>query len=263
MKAERRHELQTNSLALWLRWRGPELWQQYGTKILLGLIFVAAAVVAVRYRLEAPTKALTQAVDKLASAREMIQELGIGRPPADGQQIESLIREAMATSDKPSLQAEGHLALGDCYWALLTYPKIPEAATRPSLMPEQSREELFKRAQENYSLALKELPDRPHVVARAHLGLAAVEETLAFETDRATGYKQPSDKNPHWAQAREHYEAVANSTTTPGILKGEAKQKLERLPTLMKPIWIAVPTPTTTRSTTTRATTTAATRSTK
>jgi hypothetical protein len=263
MKAERRHELQTNSLALWLRWRGPELWQQYGTKILLGLIFVAAIVVAVRYRLEAPTKALTQAVDKLASAREMIQELGISRSPADGQQIESLIREAMATSDQPSFQAEAHLALGDCYWALINFPKTPESATRPSLMPEQPREELFKRAQENYSLAMKDLPDKPHVVARAQLGLAAIEETRAFEIDRAAGYKEPAEKNLHWAQAREHYEAVAKSPTSPGILKDEAKQKLERLPALMKPLWIAALPPATTRSTTTKATTTTTTRSTK
>src|SRR5207253_7843671 len=40
MKAERRHELQTNTLALWLRWKGPEVWAKYGTHILLGVIII-------------------------------------------------------------------------------------------------------------------------------------------------------------------------------------------------------------------------------
>jgi len=56
MKAERRHELQTNTLALWLRWRAPEIWAKFGTHILLGVIIVLLAVVLVRHLMNKPVE---------------------------------------------------------------------------------------------------------------------------------------------------------------------------------------------------------------
>ena len=75
MKAERRHELQTNSLALWLQIRLPEYWQKYGNHILLGLIIVIGAFWFVRWRIEAPKKAAAQAGQVLSAVDQNILEL--------------------------------------------------------------------------------------------------------------------------------------------------------------------------------------------
>ena len=61
MKAERRHELQTNTLALWLRWKAPELWAKYGTHILLGIIIVMLGIVLIRHLMNKPVEEANRA----------------------------------------------------------------------------------------------------------------------------------------------------------------------------------------------------------
>ena len=65
MKAERRHELQTNSLAQWLWWKAPEVWAKHGSKILLGVVLVALGVVLV---IRMKNKPIEEAPDKIGRA---------------------------------------------------------------------------------------------------------------------------------------------------------------------------------------------------
>ena len=69
MKAERRHELQTNTLALWLRWKAPDLWAKYGTHILLGVIIILLGIVVIRHLINKPTEEANRAAELLTSFR--------------------------------------------------------------------------------------------------------------------------------------------------------------------------------------------------
>ncbi|MGE5612617.1 MAG: hypothetical protein ACM359_25435 [Bacillota bacterium] len=237
MKAERRHELETNSLALWLRWRAPQLWEQYGTRILLGILVLALAIVLLRYRLNAPVKAAAEATENLAAARSLIAELRVGTPPGQVSQAVKLISDALNRSDAPQIQAEAYLTLGDYYWALANYPISPQAATQPSLRPDQPSDVLLNKAEEAYTKVLGISQAKGYAPAAAHLGLAAIAENRAYEADRTA--KANAGQNKFWAVAKEQYEAVANTANAPLVLKEEAKWHLDRLPQLQQPVWIA------------------------
>jgi hypothetical protein len=249
MKAERRHELQTNSLALWLHWKGPELAQKYGTHILMGVIVLALAVVLIRWRLEKPKTDEQRAIDRLSVARGFIGELEGGMiRPGDAAQAAKLINDAMEQSDAPIVQAQGYVTLGNYYWTLANWPVLPGSETQPSLRPELPHDELLTKASEQYSKALTLQGAPAYLVASAELGLGAVQEQQAFELSRAG--KSGADKL--WADAKEHYEAVAKSDKTPGVLKDEAQWHIERLATLQEPLWLVPPSalPAATQSTT-------------
>src|SRR5688572_15158254 len=120
MKAERRHELQTNSLALWLRYRAPDLWQKYGTYILLGVVVIALLAVIIHNRMQKPRLDAERAEAHLANAREVIGQLRGGQIVKldEARQARNFIKQAMEASSKPLVQARAYLALGDYYWAL-------------------------------------------------------------------------------------------------------------------------------------------------
>ena len=183
MKAERRHDLETNSLALWLRFRAPELAQKHGAKILLGIIILVLAVVLIRQRMEAPKRAANSAAAYLASAREQIDEMNPGlrtpRVPGQSKVILDQIKSALERSDDPVIQAEANVTTGDYYWALYRWPEFPEATTRPELRPSDPKEELLKRAEEAYRRALAIPSVKPHLAAAARFGLAAIAESRA------------------------------------------------------------------------------------
>ena len=56
MKAQRRHELQTNTLAERLS-NLPEFWNKHGTKVLLVLVAIALVIVLIRYRISSARQA--------------------------------------------------------------------------------------------------------------------------------------------------------------------------------------------------------------
>src|SRR5882757_5010965 len=134
MKAERRHELQTNTLALWLRWKAPEVWAKYGTHILLGIIVIALGIVLARHLMNKPIEEANRAADNLAAAREQISEVAVGmRAPSDARGILTLIQQAMEGSKRPEIQSEAQLAMGDYYWTLFNTPQMPGADTQPTI----------------------------------------------------------------------------------------------------------------------------------
>jgi hypothetical protein len=245
MKAERRHELQQNSLALWIRWRAPVLWEQYGTRILLGIIVISLGVVLIRWRLNAPIEAANRAAETLAEVNETIRSLA----QADGRQlpgnthnVPSDLRKAAEITDDPKLVTEAHLLEAEYYWALLNFPD-PGASTQPAFRSELSHDELLNKAEAACQAALKIEKSQPLQAARAHLTLAAIAKTRAAELDRANKYRTPSDKNPYWASAKEHYEAVAKNEAVLDILRDEATQSIRLLTILQEPVWLEPPQP--------------------
>ena len=248
MKAERRHELQTNTLALWLRWRAPEVWAKYGTHILLGVIVVLLGIVLIRHLMNKPVEEANRAADLLVSAREQIQEVNaLVRPPGEARGILTLIQQAMEQSKRPEIQSEAQLALGDYYWALFNAPLPPGADSQPTVVPEESPSELLDKAQMAYAAAMKDAGGRPYVVTRGRFGLASVAEARGFEAMRKAGFKGV-DASAFWEKAREHYQAILDDATTPQELKDEAKWHLEQLKEVGKPIWVATPPPSTATS---------------
>jgi hypothetical protein len=238
MKAERRHELQTNSLALWLRWKAPEVWAKYGTHILLGIIIIALGIVLTRHLMNKPIEEANRAADSVAAARQQIQEMTFSRQkPSDPQAIVTNIQQAMEQSRRPEIQAEGHLALGDYYWVLFVLPDLP--TSQPTFVPVENTDELLAKAEENYNAALTNHASRPYVSARARFGLAAVNEARAYEAEKATDFKTPDEK--HWAAAKEQYQAIIDDAGTAQVLKDEAKWHLDQLAEARKPVWLTVP----------------------
>jgi hypothetical protein len=249
MKAERRHELQTNTLALWLRWKAPELWAKYGTHILLGIIIVMLGIVLIRHLMNKPVEEANRAADYLVSAREGIRELSDGvKSPGEARSVLTQIQQAMEQSKRPEIQSEGQLALGDYYWALFNSPMPFGADTRPVEVPTESPVEMLDKAQAAYETAMKDGGPRPYVNIRARFGLAAVAEARGFEVMRKAGFKAGADVGVFWDKAREQYQAILTDAMTPQELKDEAKWRLDQLKELNKPIWVAAPPPTTATS---------------
>lgn len=262
MKAERRHELQTNSLALWMRWRLPQLWEQHGTKILLALIAVALLVILGRHFLTAPGRALARAQQSLSQADMDVRNISMAQVDQDPQII-SLVRsgeiprrakDAMDDSNKPYIQAMANDILGDYYWELARRRIDSSGTTRPVRTAAIS-EDMLKRAAEYYQKALDAKSEQTDLVARAHIGLAVIAETRAYQSSLdasfqfaeklqgATTQPAPIDwsKNPQWDVARQQYEAVAKDSSMPKIMQVFAQQQLERLAHIQQNPVLATP----------------------
>lgn len=238
MKAERRHELQSNALALWLRWRLPQLWQQYGTRIMLGLVAVALAIWVVRWRMNAPIQAAARADSLLFSARQTIEELkNHQQTPGEASRVIEWVRSALEESSNPNIQARAYVTLGDYYWALYNYPVFP--STQPVPRPDLPPDQLLARAKEAYERALATRTDRGYLLAYANLALATIAETQAFEADRKAGPAADPQSNPLWATARQHLQAVINEPLSPDVLKQVAASRLEQVPRLQTPVYAA------------------------
>jgi hypothetical protein len=254
MKSERRHELEANSLALWLRWRAPELLEKYGTKILLGVVIVALGVVLIRYRINAPKQAAANASDYLSLAREFVTGLeNLQRTPGDAAaQVTRLIQQAVDESDDPAIQSRAHLTLGDYYWALACYPSLPEAATRPAFRPELPRNELLTKAHEAYTKALAVPDEQNYLKVRALISLGVVAEGRARDSE---GNSTPQAAE-QWKVAREQYEKVLALPNAPQALKDEAQWHIDELARVQQPVFLVAATqPTTAQSTTAPGTT--------
>ena len=128
MKAERRHELQTNSLATWLQFRAPEMWRQYGSRVLLGLIFVIPLVYVGFYYYKKPERQATEANAYLDQVADTVRQLeGGGLGTSDTAQVRQAVKQAVDASNTPEVQARGHMLLGDYFWALHNQPPKPSS----------------------------------------------------------------------------------------------------------------------------------------
>jgi hypothetical protein len=236
MKAERRHELQTNTLAKAMT-RAPEAWQKYGGRVLFLLAAAILAFVLVRYRIQTSRAAEESAQQNLSVARTLIQELSnFDTLRAQPQQL-TILREDAARSldasaegsDDPRTLAEILIARGDLYWTLASIPQAP--ATQPTTAPaasQRSPEQLLDDAAKSYQAVLDQYADQTPSAVAARFGLAAIAEN-----------------REQWDVARQHYEAVQNASAAAEVYREQSKRRIELLPELQKPILIVEPTPAT------------------
>ena len=236
MKSDRRHELQTNSLALWLQLRLPELWNKYGSWFLFGLVAIMALVLFIQYRVKQPKIALANASRTLAEVQSLITRLERQQVPlTEVSDVPTRIDEAMKQSDQKQIQTYGNILKAEYYWTLATMP--PPMPGETAKRPEQSPEELMKQAEEAYGAALAVAPDAPDLVARAHFGLANIAETRGYQPVRTPGQVNGEAAKAQFDIARRNYEAVAANASMLPALKAEANWRLEQLALLQKPVW--------------------------
>jgi len=185
MKAQRRHALQTNSLAQSME-NLPEFMKLHGNKVLLGVIFIALVIVLIRYRASSAEQRTEAVAMSLGNARNGITELRRADPmsapmqvASQRKQVLSAARDSIQTvldeSTDNSLKAQALLARGDLFWVAANLPPIPGAATQPSLQMTQSNDDLLKQSEESYQQVIKQYPtERPATAAQ--FGLAAIRE---------------------------------------------------------------------------------------
>jgi hypothetical protein len=238
MKAERRHELQTNSLAAALQ-NFPQLLQQYGARILLGITLVVLLIVLLQYRARTVEQHELVLQQHLSGARASINEirqpdprLPVDRILATRQQLtadtEAAINDVLENSDAAEMRAEALLARGDLYWALATAPVFPTtqpAATQPAGPAQRTPDDLYRSAQAAYEQVLRDYPDATRTGIAALFGLAAVAEN-----------------QQNWDLAAQRYKEVAQATDL-GMYQQLAEARLRILDRLREPLYIGQPTP--------------------
>lgn len=234
MKAERRHELKTNTLAHRLE-NLPEFGRLYGTKILLAIVAVLAIVVFVRYQARASREAREQATETYAEAVASINALdrlgNLADPREAAEQRKQVqeqasrgIQQVLDQSKDEALRADALLARGDLNWKLATAPLPRGAETQPSLQLAEKDEDLLEKARGAYEAAATAAGASPLTVTNARLSLAAVAEELG-----------------KWDEARQHYDQLIADTRTPEAFRNEAKVRLQDLADISKPVLIGKP----------------------
>ena len=248
MKAQRRHDLKTNTLARGLE-NLPEAGRQHGTKILVAVLAVLLVVFLVRQWLTSSREKAVAAAYSLNNARASIGQLddaldmGFMSPQiiADLRQqvarvADEAVRQVLETADDPALLAEARLTRGDLNWKLANFPDLPGSSTQPALQYPRSREELLKTAAEAYSEVIDDPAAPQESKWTARFGLAAVHENRR-----------------EWDKAKEQYQKLVNDANTPQALRDQAVERLNSLETVRRPVLIGAPA---TAETTTAAATT-------
>ena len=226
MKAQRRHELKQNTLALGLQ-SFPDFWRVYGGKVLLALVAILAIILFIRFRTQSAREAEQAAGESYATAVQAIGSLQ--NPPRDPKlaseqrravqdQADRAISQVLETSTDDGLKAEALVARGDLNWALARLPD-PAAASQPTSRPTESRDDLLESARKAYDAALALPGAKPLSVTTARLGLAAIAE-----------------QRKQWDEAKKQYEAVKNDSRTSPAFKAEAEADLENLAKIQSPV---------------------------
>lgn len=240
MKAQRRHDLKTNTLAQQLE-RLPFTLREHGGKVMLGIIAILLIILLINFRNRAQRESLASATENLSTARQLIDELSNitawRMPPAEiASQVRDSLDSIAQTSDDPQVQAETLIARGDLNWTLACLPELPGAATQPTLQIEQKKPDLLAAAADAYERVLREYPAQTLSAISAHFGLAAIAED-----------------NAQWDSAAGHYDAIRNSPDASEAFKSLAKLrqdglsvpdqgKLPGLADIRKPILLGKPT---------------------
>jgi hypothetical protein len=244
MKAERRHELKTNWLAGALV-DLPGFLREYGSRILLAVLFVALVIVLVyQYTTgrvvqdERSREALTSARESVDRVRQMIPQLA-QMPflvvPSDAIQkfrdehvadAQKAIQVALQAND-PSVKADAEVVSGDLDLLRASIPPLPGSDTRPSLngYGDRGREDLLRSAEDAYNrVTSAPLDANKEAVRNARFGVAAIAE------DRA-----------QWDKAKDYYQQIISDPSTPSLFKDMARERQDNLTTLQKPILAAGP----------------------
>ena len=224
MKAERRHELKTNTLATQLE-KAPAFFKKYGSHILLGVILCLLAYILIRNYTTGQAEKATHARENLADAIYALSELrtGTGTSPRDSlKRIEESVAAAMESSSDSSFKATAMILRGDANWEAANYPvsAIPGATTRPELGLGKPADQFLKAAEDAYSAVLQPPLNAEHsAVNSAHLGLAAIAENRM-----------------QFAEAKKQYQQVIDDPATDKPYADLARKRIAQLPALEAPI---------------------------
>lgn len=234
MKAERRHELQTNTLAKTLADVPLYLRFHFG-KILLGLLLGALLVLLIRHRMAAGRVRGLEAINGLTEARRLVSQLPLldlaepdlaqraserKRAASEAEGLLDQLFQETQDPDDSALRAEAYVARGDLFWALANLPPIPGAATQPTLQLPQTADQYLKQSEDAYQQVLRDYRDRTLSALTAMFGLAAVAENRG-EYDAAAA----------------QYEAITKHPNVTDISKSLAAQRREYLSRLREPLF--------------------------
>jgi predicted negative regulator of RcsB-dependent stress response len=258
MKAQRRHELQESDLAKVIK-KAPTFWQESGSKFLAFCVALLVIVVLIRYRISSNRVAEAQALDNLASARNVITQLhqlrgiasiGPGELVAQQQRqlfndANNLIGNAIGISDERKVQAEALIAKGDLNYALASMAPVQGAATQPTLMIKDPKA-LLESAGEAYRTVLNNYSDEKYSVIAARFALAAIAEDrrdfdaakqqydqIVLETKDMPAYQQMASLRLNMLDVLKNPPLFGKPTTVPALA--------EMLPATL-PTGIAAPT---------------------
>ena len=225
MKAQRRHELKTNTLAEALA-KMPNKGQRYGTQILISILVGILIAVLIRYRMAASQERLARAADNLAVARQEMAEWKI-IPPAQQATLGTEYYENLSgrldavltdIDDKdPKIAALAMLTRGDLDW---TFAHVSMASTQPA-QSGQSSDELLKNSAEAYRQLIDTYPNEHFDVIAARFGLAAIAES-----------------QHDWDNATKQYQAISDDPNADGSMANLAKARLANLSSLEHPLLI-------------------------
>jgi tetratricopeptide (TPR) repeat protein len=247
MKAERRHELQENSLARMIE-NLPVAARLYADKILLGVILVLLVIVLIRWRINAREQRMEGAVDSLALARSAIRQVTNTLPigPADQiaqiraqaradaeRNIEQAINDARSNDD--TLRAEALVARGDLYWTLANLPPLPGASSSPATTQSslittftpaasETPEELLNKSRQSYEQVLSSYPGQARAKAASLFGLAGIAENRG-----------------DWDAAAKAYQAVIDDKGILKMYQSLAQRRLKMLDEIKQPKLLAAP----------------------
>ncbi|MGH7178945.1 MAG: hypothetical protein ACREJC_16330 [Tepidisphaeraceae bacterium] len=234
MKAQRRHELEMNSLAKSLE-TFPETAKRYAPTVLLMLAVFFAVYAIMKYRRNAATQRSALVTNSIAKARNGIAtlrqiELFGAVPEQLAQQrnslsqdianaIDDVLRNAEGASEM-TFRAEAILARGDLHWTLANLAPLPGATTQPMLLPPKSQEELLRLAEEGYNEVLAPAYSaQKESQISARFGLAAISE------------------NRHdFVLARKIYSEIRDSKDVPDVYRIQASFRIQLLPQFERPI---------------------------
>jgi hypothetical protein len=234
MKAERRHELQTNTLDRTIR-NLPEYWREHGSKIALAVIAVLLVIVLVRMYFTNRAEKAARVAENLSVARSAISGLRDSvfwssermsaadikkRTDEVRQDVDKTLNEVLNEAPDVAQQAEVSVLRGDLYYALSMFGESPEATTQPA-------KDLMKEAEKRYNEVIQQAGSIPSTLtARARFGLAAIAE------------------NQHnFDAARAHYEAIQKDSTLGQALRDQAQSRINVLTDVQKEHVIGRPRP--------------------
>jgi hypothetical protein len=231
MKAERRHELETNDLAKKII-QAPDYFKLYGGRIALALVVLTALALLVNYRIRSKREDLAAAQTGVAEVREAVTQLGspnlMGPPEQLAMRRQQMISDATAAiervnehSEDPKLLAQAAVLRGDLFWTIANLTEVPGAATRPALALEPKPDVALDQAQSAYKRVVDGYPGEQLPAVTSRFGLAAVAENQAIGAD----------------------------ANTPAVYKTQATQRLRLLASLQKGVYLATATQPATPST--------------
>jgi hypothetical protein len=235
MKAERRHELQQNTLASFIS-DLPVYLQMHANKLLMGVIVVCAVIFLMRYRSNALAQSRETAKTSLSAARSGVDRLKAlqffgGTEIAQAEerrslatQVDTAIDQVLQTtkdSDDAPMRASALALRGDLNWTLANMPAIPGATTQPALALPHSPADYLANAEGAYQQVLKEYDSQMLPKATALLGLAAIEENRG-----------------NWDKAARYLNTVATDASISETFKSIAQHNLSIIPELRNPVYL-------------------------